>query len=59
VNVDRLSRVSLLSALRPRRRCRQLLGRRNARVWRTDATFYRLETDLPERDAVAQAETLP
>jgi hypothetical protein len=32
---------------------------RNTLVWRTDAAFYRLETDLSEREAVAVAESLP
>jgi hypothetical protein len=32
---------------------------RNTLVWRTDAAFYRLETDLPEDGAIAVAESLP
>ena len=32
---------------------------RNTLIWRTNAAFYRLETDLPEAQAVALAESLP
>ena len=32
---------------------------RNTLIWRTDAAFYRIETDLPMADAIRIAETLP
>jgi hypothetical protein len=31
----------------------------NTLIWRTDAFFYRLETDLARDEAIAIAETLP
>jgi hypothetical protein len=32
---------------------------RSTLIWRTDAAFYRIETDLPMEDAIRIAETLP
>ena len=37
----------------------QRLVERNTLVWRTDAFFYRMETDLPLEDALRIAETMP